>query len=214
MSWRRVHDERDLLSLPYGLVAAVELPGERNHPALESAVATAYEDLTSGRWVLAAEQVEYFLPVLEQRLGRVASRRPDTPYLREQRFARIVSDGLRALPAARPTQVSSSALGPHAEFPIAYTMLGDAIAGCSLNLDWVQRAVLSPLAARAGLSQDTAVSVEPRRNSASLDATGTSLTIRQPFGAALRDFSLTVRGRPHQTSGLTGGTWALPARLA
>ena len=190
-------------------------PGERNHPALESAVATAYEDLTSGRWVLAAEQVDVlFCPSWSNGWAgwRVGGRTHLTSGSSASRGSSATASGRYQPP--RPTQVSSSALGPHAEFPIAYTMLGDAIAGCSLNLDWVQRAVLSPLAARAGLSQDTAVSVEPRRNSASLDATGTSLTIRQPFGAALRDFDLTVRGRPHQTSGLTGGTWAFAGATA
>jgi signal transduction histidine kinase len=208
-------DERDLLSLPYGLIAAVELPPEGHHPALDSTMAMAYEDLTSGHWTLAAEQVEYFLPVLEQRLGRTGSRRPDTPYLQEQRFARAISDSLRALPAARPAQVSSTALGSHAELAIAYTALDDAVAGCALNLDWVERAVLAPLAARAALGQDLVVRIEPRRASATLERAGEAvLFIRQPFAATLRDFDLVVRGRARKTGELNGGTWAFAGATA
>jgi signal transduction histidine kinase len=207
--WARLQsaygDERDLTSQPYELVAALERSGSRSSPAGAQSVRRAYDDLLSGRWVLAADQVDYLLPLLEHRLGRSAQERPTTRFLDDQRFAATLRDR-GGLIRATGSDLDWAVLGPDGAYPVAFLARMDGVTGCAIDTAWLSRELLSGLALDSGLSPNLTLSLEASDAPVAVSAGASGVLVRQPLAASLAPLQLVARGTAPQHDRL--GAWA------
>ena len=143
-------DTYDPFYRPYAVVASLELddPDPKELEALSTQV-------LGGRWELSADQVKYFLGLLEDRLeGREADDRwRDSHYLRHLALAQSLHESFRHRGPLLPNQTYSyafvDAAADHQLFYQSVSLAGgrDVIAGFSVDLDWTKSKLL-PLCAR------------------------------------------------------------------
>ena len=192
-TWARLadayRDERDLAAQPYGLVAALERPAAGPRDAV---IQAGYSDLVAGRWALAVDQVDYFLPLLEARLGRPAAERPSTAFLAEQRLASALRDSTASLATPAAGEVAWTTIGSNPAYRLALAASADGVAGCVIRTDWVAERVLPDAARSLGVDRSLSVVLEPRTAPVSPPPQGAVL-LRQALPLALAGHRLAAR---------------------
>ena len=139
--------ERDAANQPFGLVASYELGA--SIPETREVVESAYRHLLEGRWLLGANELEYFASAFERLLGRSSESRATSLAFAEARLARAL-DGSSLEGAALPTgQRRSAAIGDQSDWFVFYTRPAPeaALVGFALDLEFLRRRVLPRLAA-------------------------------------------------------------------
>jgi len=135
--WRKVAtaypDERDLSNRPFGIVAAIAA-GDTNG---------LYDQISSGRWDLSADQAEYFLTQLDPKRT--------SAYLDQFRFARELNEQFKVPGSVRENEIYSYTFGPHRIF---YRTAGrDRIEGLEVNQDWINQTLRARSAHELGIAE-------------------------------------------------------------
>ncbi len=141
-------------------------------------LSSVYQDLAKGRWELSAEQAEYQLSRLEQRLGLKAVSRPATDFLDQLALARAVRADFRANPVSAAAEVTARAVRLEGKaYQTYYVSAGSnaegAIVGFSVSVPWLREELL-PESTRKELgdSRVTPLIEEYRENKAGEENAG------------------------------------------
>jgi signal transduction histidine kinase len=200
---QRYADERDPALRPYGLLAALEQMEDDPRGEALRAVRTAYDELLTGRWDLSPDQVDYFLPLLEARLGRQAADRPASGFLAAQRFAVALRDGLPQ-GAVSSGSLAWARLGSEHPFVVALSPAGDGVAGCALDVGWVATHVL-PSITGSTTEIGTALALQPRDE---LESGGHATLAIRSLNDGLAGYRLVATRTPTASARGEGGAWA------
>ncbi len=162
----RYGDLSDGFHRPYALVAGLELYDLKRARGGEERgrLAKLQTDLAAGRWEVSADQADYFLAQLRERVPQLPEPVRETRYLRRLELARALQESFRAPPSLRDGEIYSSAFTykarPH---QVQYTRAApEALVGLDVNLAWVEARLLPQASAAAGLSGGQIVRVVRR----------------------------------------------------
>jgi signal transduction histidine kinase len=149
--WRdiasRFGDAYDPYSQPYGVVAALALADAVDEPgAVHADLQRAYDSLVHGRWALSAEQAEYFLTVLEQRLGADPAGRPPTRFLATIDFAEALSEWFSGRGDPGNAQIVAGTAGRDRRYDVYYTSPAGSRRQIGIAVDpaWLTREIVEP----------------------------------------------------------------------
>jgi len=145
----RYGDLYDPFHRPYAVTAALERDETARAQGRSSPepLVRLREDLAGGRWELSAEQMDYFLAKLQDRLKGARSGEGGTDYLDRFRLARALEEGFRHQGPLRAGQVYAYAFTHSgAGFQTYYTRFAQgALVGFACDLSWVERQLLPGL---------------------------------------------------------------------
>jgi signal transduction histidine kinase len=164
---------------PFGLAAALELNDLKtaSAPQREARLRSLYRDLIHGRWELSADQADYFLEELRERVPELPDPARGTGYLRRLELARGLQERFRAHASLRGGELQSSAF-TYLERPyqLLYTLEApDTLLGLAVNLPFVETRLLPEASTGSGLDIGHIARVTPRGS-------------REPGGLALIPF--------------------------
>jgi signal transduction histidine kinase len=159
----RYGDLSDGFHRPYALVAGFELY-DLNSAGKEERLRALRLDLIQGRWELGADQADYFLAQLRERLPELPSPNRETGYLRRLELARSLQERFRAPRSLREGEIYSLAFTDKARpHQVSYTRVApEALVGLDVNLAWVEARLLPQASADAGLNRGHIVRVAQR----------------------------------------------------
>ena len=159
----RYGDLSDGFHRPFALVAGFELH-DLNSAGKEERLRALRLDLIRGRWELDADQAEYFLAQLRERLPQLPDPNRETGYLRRLELARALQERFRAPPSLRDGEIYSLAFTHKARsHQVHYTPVApEAMVGLDVNLAWVEARLLPQASADAGLNRGHIVRVAQR----------------------------------------------------
>ncbi len=153
----------DRFHRPYAVVAALESSALSKAPAQSSVAALVglQQDLVQGRWELSAEQLDYFLAVLSDRVPAARVPRSGSAFLSHFDLGRAVDAGFRHYGPLRAGEVYTQALqAGETTQQTFYSLLPgiaerETLVGFAVDLDWVAGQLLPE--ARGELSVDDSI---------------------------------------------------------
>jgi signal transduction histidine kinase len=118
---------------PYAVVAALELSSLSSVAALGN----LQRDLVQGHWELSADQLDYFLKAIQDRVPAARIPLSDSAFRSHFELARAVEDGFRHYGPLHAGEVYAQAI-PETDYQTFYHLLpGGAVIGFAVDLDWV-----------------------------------------------------------------------------
>ncbi|MDA2924694.1 HAMP domain-containing histidine kinase, partial [Acidobacteria bacterium AH-259-L09] len=134
---------------PYGLVAGLELANlSTSQESSWRLLTQLHRDLLKGRWELSAEQIDYFLEKIEERLEQPSSQGAETPYLAHFTMARDLQAGFQHHGPLNSNQIYAYAFSRAGNnYQIYYTLLPggksqDRLLGFFVDLNWIESQLL------------------------------------------------------------------------
>ena len=201
---QRYGDYSDGFHRPYALVAGLELYDLKKAHGEDASggLAALHADLAEGRWEISADQAEYFLAQLRERLPRLPEPDRRVGYLKRLELARALHERFRAPPSLREGEIYNLAFihkaRPH---QVQYTSVSpDALVGLDVNLAWVEAKLLPQAAADVGLNRGHIVRVAEK----SSGQTG-ALQAGIPFRTLFPFWELMVTAAPSAPAGASPG---------
>ncbi len=118
----RYGDLDDPYHQPYRLTALLEMADwDDGSGIVREQLERAYGSLVEGRWPLSAEQADYFLMAIEERLGTSSSARPRTRFLAALDLARALAESFSGRGSAADPQVLPGTAGRDHRYDLYYT---------------------------------------------------------------------------------------------
>jgi signal transduction histidine kinase len=195
----RYGDLYDSFHRPYALVAGLQLDSR----ALQLRFA---QDLVRGRWELSAEQFDYFLGRMEERLGQLPAEAGQNDYCRHFRLGQALEQRFRHQGPLRGGETYAYAFAhDQANYQIYYTRRPseagqETVAGLAVDLDWVEHRLLPKCRAASGVQTGLVAGLRPASEA---EPPGT-LATRVPFKAVFPFWRLSLglaAGQAGQTAG-------------
>ena len=154
---KRYGDLSDGFQRPYALVGGLELYDMKKERGEDERgrLAALQADLAQGRWEVAADQADYFLAQLRERVPQLPEPDRESKYLKRLELARALEDGFRAPASSREGEIHSAALTHKARpHQLQYSRVAaQALVGLDVDLEWVKERLLPQASAAAGLEK-------------------------------------------------------------
>lgn len=159
----------DLSHRPYALVAALELGDllKTQSPSRLAPLAGVRGDLVRGRWELSAEQTEYFLTRLQERLNEPLAPPPNREWRQPFELARALEESFAHSGSLQTNVVYAAEVshrGTHYQTFFALSPLvnrAQSLLGFAVDLDWVKNELLPRTRRELGLADTFRIAERP-----------------------------------------------------
>ena len=157
---------------PYALVVALELDDlvRTEGDASSKSLTNLFRDLVHGRWQLSADQLDYFLKAVEDRLQSPLPQVGETPYLSYLELARALQEGFRHFGPLHTGEVYAYAFNQgETNYQTFYTPLPtehgtETIVGFAVDLNWVESQLLSQIRRELETEAGVAMALQVSQN--------------------------------------------------
>jgi signal transduction histidine kinase len=154
---------------PYAVLAALEFGSLSRSPTKSSvaALVSLHRDLVQGRWELSADQLDYFLAAIEERVPAARVPVRDSAFLSHFDLARAVEARFRHYGPLRSGEVYAQAVhAGETDYQTFYRLLPggperEMLVGFAVNLDWLAGQLLPQLCGELPVADSVTATLGP-----------------------------------------------------